>query len=68
MEHQGDGRWRGRSERFDESPIGIVLIVIFHRGLVTEQPIPVASLKEGEQCWISNGVRGFIAATVRLSK
>ncbi|RGP59382.1 aminodeoxychorismate lyase [Fusarium longipes] len=36
------------------------------RGLVFEQAINAKSLVHGEECWISNGVRGFVAATIRL--
>ncbi|KAI1497104.1 aminotransferase [Biscogniauxia marginata] len=31
------------------------------RNLVTEQVVPVDSLVDGEECWISNGIRGFIS-------
>ncbi|KAI1641431.1 aminotransferase [Biscogniauxia mediterranea] len=36
------------------------------RNLAAEQAVPVASLADGEECWISNGVRGFISARVKL--
>ncbi|KAL7824132.1 aminotransferase [Trichoderma gracile] len=36
------------------------------RGLAAEQVVPANSLIDGEECWISNGVRGFIAGVVRL--
>lgn len=36
------------------------------RGLASEQVIDSKSLTHGEECWISNGVRGFIPATIRL--
>jgi 4-amino-4-deoxychorismate lyase len=35
-------------------------------GLAVEQTISVDSLTDGEECWISNGVRGFIAAVVSI--
>ncbi|EHK26323.1 uncharacterized protein TRIVIDRAFT_63642 [Trichoderma virens Gv29-8] len=38
------------------------------RGLAIEQPVPASSLVDGEECWISNGVRGFIAGVVRLKQ
>ncbi|OAA57691.1 Aminotransferase, class IV [Cordyceps fumosorosea ARSEF 2679] len=36
--------------------------------LAVEEPIKAESLLDGEECWISNGVSGFIAAQVQLSK
>lgn len=36
--------------------------------LAVEEPIHADSLVDGEECWISNGVSGFIAAQVQLSK
>ncbi|KAL7897569.1 aminotransferase [Trichoderma sp. SZMC 28014] len=38
------------------------------RGVAVEQAVPADSLRDGEECWISNGVRGFIAAVVRLKQ
>ncbi|KAL7799083.1 aminotransferase [Trichoderma ceciliae] len=38
------------------------------RGLAGEQAVPANSLVDGEECWISNGVRGFIAGLVRLEQ
>jgi 4-amino-4-deoxychorismate lyase len=32
-----------------------------------EEAVPVSSLVDGEQCWISNGVRGFIYGKIRLN-
>ncbi|KOS21687.1 hypothetical protein ESCO_002275 [Escovopsis weberi] len=36
------------------------------RGIAVEQPVRADSLQHGEECWISNGVRGFIAGRVCL--
>ncbi|KAI1402920.1 aminotransferase [Hypoxylon fuscum] len=36
------------------------------RGLVTEQVVLADSLVDGEECWISNGLRGFIFGKVKL--
>ncbi|KND87064.1 hypothetical protein TOPH_08304 [Tolypocladium ophioglossoides CBS 100239] len=38
------------------------------RGLAVEHVVPVDSLTEGEECWISNGVGGFRRAVVSLTK
>ncbi|KAH6604648.1 hypothetical protein Trco_006355 [Trichoderma cornu-damae] len=38
------------------------------RGLAVEQAVPADSFVDGEECWISNGVRGFIAGVVRLQE
>ncbi|KAK7750918.1 Aminodeoxychorismate lyase [Diatrype stigma] len=34
--------------------------------LVTEQNITASSLADGEECWLSNGVRGFLFGRVKL--
>lgn len=36
--------------------------------MAVEQAVSADSLADGEECWISNGVRGFIAAVVRLKQ
>ncbi|KAI0473084.1 aminotransferase [Xylariaceae sp. FL0804] len=36
------------------------------RNLATEQVVPADSLFDGEECWISTGVRGFVHGQVRL--
>ncbi|ORY57273.1 aminotransferase [Pseudomassariella vexata] len=36
------------------------------RNLVVEEVVPVRSLKDGEECWISNGVRGFIFGRIKF--
>ncbi|KAJ3472838.1 hypothetical protein NLG97_g10686 [Lecanicillium saksenae] len=38
------------------------------RNLAVEEPIKAKDLIDGEECWISNGVSGFIAAQVQLRK
>ncbi|KAI2624108.1 aminotransferase [Xylaria nigripes] len=37
------------------------------RHLVVEEAVSVDSLIDGEECWISNGLRGFIHGRVKLS-
>jgi len=36
------------------------------RGLAVERVVPADSVVDGEECWLSNGVRGFYAGRVRL--
>ncbi|KAH8699804.1 aminotransferase [Ilyonectria robusta] len=36
------------------------------RGLATEQVVKADSLVDGEECWISNGVRGFVWTKISL--
>lgn len=36
------------------------------RKLAVEEEVRVDSLQEGEECWISNGVRGFIFGKVKV--
>lgn len=35
-------------------------------GICVEGVVTVESLVDGEECWISNGVKGFIAGEVKL--
>jgi len=37
------------------------------RGLAVEDDIPVTSLVDGEECWLSNGVRGFMFGRIELA-
>ncbi|KAF4455655.1 Aminodeoxychorismate lyase [Fusarium austroafricanum] len=53
--NEGNGGQDGTSRRW-----------ALERGLASEEVIDVKSLIHGEECWISNGVRGFIPATVQL--
>ncbi|KAI8962876.1 aminotransferase [Daldinia sp. FL1419] len=36
------------------------------RNLAVEQVVPADSLVDGEECWISNGLRGFVYGRVKL--
>ncbi|TQV93999.1 Aminotransferase, class IV [Cordyceps javanica] len=36
--------------------------------LAVEEPVKAEALVDGEECWISNGVSGFIAAQLQLNK
>lgn len=53
--NEGSGGQDGTSRRW-----------ALERGLAFEETINVNTLVHGEECWVSNGVRGFIAATVHL--
>lgn len=48
------------------APPSLSLIVDHFRKLVIEDVIRASSLTSGEECWISNGVRGFIYGKIRL--
>ncbi|KAK8014171.1 aminotransferase [Apiospora arundinis] len=37
------------------------------RGLAIEEPILAANLVNGEECWLSNGARGFLPGRVQLT-
>lgn len=37
------------------------------RGLASEDTIPAESLVDGEECWLSNGVRGFFFGRIKLT-
>lgn len=37
-------------------------------GFCTEQVIPAAELVDGEECWLSNGVRGFMRGVIVLDR
>ncbi|KAL2260233.1 hypothetical protein VTK26DRAFT_5846 [Humicola hyalothermophila] len=53
---EGSGGQNGTSRRW-----------ALERGLAVEESIPVASLVDGEGCWLSTGVRGFFFGRVRLT-
>ncbi|OAA72664.1 Aminotransferase, class IV [Akanthomyces lecanii RCEF 1005] len=53
----GSGGNNGTSRRF-----------ALENKLAVEESIKAETLVDGEECWISNGVSGFIAAQVRLNK
>ncbi|KAI9900309.1 hypothetical protein N3K66_004571 [Trichothecium roseum] len=36
------------------------------RDLAVEEEVPIESLVDGEECWISNGARGFQCATLTM--
>ncbi len=38
-----------------------------NRGVAVEETVLAESLVEGEECWLSNGVRGFFFGRVKLS-
>ncbi|KAI1336809.1 aminotransferase [Xylariaceae sp. FL0016] len=52
---QGDGGNNGTTRRW-----------ALGRNVVTEETVPADSLVNEEQCWISNGVQGFVYGRVRL--
>lgn len=39
---------------------------LLEKGLCDEEAVTISSLKDGEECWISNGVRGLTWCKVRL--
>ncbi|KAH8670985.1 putative 4-amino-4-deoxychorismate protein [Xylariales sp. PMI_506] len=53
---QGSGGCEGTTRRW-----------ALERGLAVEEVIPAHSLKDGEECWLSNGLRGFIFGRVKIS-
>ncbi|KAI2625914.1 aminotransferase [Hypoxylon sp. NC1633] len=68
-----EGKWVTPpvSKRFDSSHgsggnDGVTRRWALERNLAVEQVVFADSLVDGEECWISNGLRGFIAGTVRL--
>lgn len=36
-------------------------------GLAEEQMVPVSSLVDGEECWLSNGAKGFLFGRICLA-
>ncbi|KAI0101757.1 putative 4-amino-4-deoxychorismate protein [Nemania sp. FL0031] len=52
---QGSGGNNGTTRRWS-----------LERGLAVEDVVPADSLVNGEECWISNGLRGFIHGKVKL--
>ncbi|KXJ91071.1 hypothetical protein Micbo1qcDRAFT_205091 [Microdochium bolleyi] len=54
-----DVHWSGGHE-------GVSRRWALERGLAIEQDVPAASLVDGEECWLSNGVRGFFVGKIKL--
>lgn len=52
----GSGGQKGTSRRW-----------ALERSLAVEEPIKVDSLVHGEECWLSNGVRGFVFGKIDLN-
>ena len=58
-EDDGEGEWQGGQD-------GTTRRWALRRGIVEEETVLAASVVEGEEVWISNGVRGFIRGVMRL--
>ncbi|KAF7954290.1 hypothetical protein EAE96_005419 [Botrytis aclada] len=61
-----DGKWVTPSES-SGGQIGTTRRWALEKGICKESTIPLTSLTEGEECWISNGVRGFTFGKIQLS-
>lgn len=61
-----DGSWVTPSAS-SGGQIGTTRRWALEKGFCKEGVVKVDSLVEGEECWISNGVRGFHAGIVKLS-
>ncbi|TGO87141.1 hypothetical protein BPOR_0247g00060 [Botrytis porri] len=61
-----DGKW---ATPFESSggQIGTTRRWALEKGICEESTITLNSLTEGEECWISNGVRGFTWGKIQLS-
>ncbi|PQE04816.1 aminodeoxychorismate lyase protein [Rutstroemia sp. NJR-2017a BBW] len=60
-----EGKWRTPGVE-SGGQVGTTRRWAIERGLCTEGVVKVDSLTEGEECWVSNGVRGFIFGKVQL--
>ncbi|KAF7870536.1 hypothetical protein EAF04_004280 [Stromatinia cepivora] len=60
-----DGKWVTPSEGCG-GQIGTTRRWALEKGISTQTTIPIASLTENEECWISNGVRGFTFGKIKL--
>ncbi|KAF7929696.1 hypothetical protein EAE99_004600 [Botrytis elliptica] len=61
-----DGKWVTPSES-SGGQIGTTRRWALEKGICEESTITLDSLTEGEECWISNGVRGFTWGKIQLS-
>ncbi|KAK8044682.1 hypothetical protein PG993_004706 [Apiospora rasikravindrae] len=57
VQGEGSGGNKGTSRRW-----------ALERGLAIEEPTLAADLVDGEECWLSNGARGFMPGRVKLSE
>ena len=39
---------------------------MFPRGIAVEEAVQADSVKDGEELWLSNGVRGFMFGRIKL--
>ncbi|KAA8569154.1 hypothetical protein EYC84_000823 [Monilinia fructicola] len=60
-----DGKWVTPSEN-SGGQIGTTRRWGLKNGICEQATIPLSSLTEGEECWISNGVRGFTWGKIQL--
>ncbi|KAM0164678.1 hypothetical protein ACHAPG_000451 [Botrytis cinerea] len=61
-----DGKWVTPSET-SGGQIGTTRRWVLEKGICKESTITLDSLTEGEECWISNGVRGFTWGKIQLA-
>lgn len=67
-ELRGGGLWRGAFLLLrDDNYWVFVLTACLSRGIAAEQIVRANSLVDGEECWLSNGGRGFYFGKVKLS-
>ncbi|KAL1998372.1 hypothetical protein VTN02DRAFT_6325 [Thermoascus thermophilus] len=70
----GDGDEATNAPRWVTPPLssggnaGTTRRYALQRGFCVEQVVRAAELVDGEECWLSNGVRGFIRAVVVLGR
>jgi 4-amino-4-deoxychorismate lyase len=61
-----DGKWTTPPVE-SGGQVGTTRRWALEKGLCIQDIVKVESLVDGEECWISNGVRGFMAGKVKLS-
>lgn len=62
-----DGPWNGKKSTYQHIKLLIPTHDYVYSGIAEEEDVRVDSLIDGEECWLSNGVRGFLFGKIRLS-
>jgi hypothetical protein len=64
MGRLGDGCWKGKSPRAYDATQETINMLCRH--FAVEEEVRRDSIQDGEECWLSNGVRGFISGRIKL--
>ena len=67
MVRRAGGLWRGKRDQ-TLSGFWRRRRSSFSRKLAFEEPTKAVSIRDGEECWLSNGARGFFVGRVSIQE